>query len=191
MPSVSYRLWVTVRAARLAAVERAHTTIHGTGPGRREATRLLNHAYAVLLAAEFQGYCRELHTEAVTHFAATLPLTQRGMIAGLFTANRQLDRGNASPATLGSDFARFGMKWWPAVDHLEPDGPALRAEVEQLNAWRNAVAHNDFDPARLGGTIRLKLGMVRRWRATCRRLARVFDRVLADRLLVVTGTPPW
>src|SRR5215213_7373676 len=102
MPSVSYRHWVTVRAARLAAVERAHTTIHGTGPGRREATRLLNHAYAVLLAAEFQGYCRELHTEAVGHFTAALPPAQGDIVASLFTARRQLDRGNASPATLGS-----------------------------------------------------------------------------------------
>lgn len=192
MPSVAFRHWRTVRRATLDTVEAAHATIHGTGPGRREATRQLNHGYTVLLAAEFQGYCRELHTEAVTFFSDRLPLLQRDVVARALVLNRQLDRGNASPATLGSDYARLGINWWRAVDDdANPDGPALRRVLDELNNWRNAIAHNDFDPARLGGTIRLMLASVRGWRQACNRLAGIFDRILADHLQSQTGQRPW
>ncbi len=191
MPSVSYRHWRTVRRAALDSVQAAHTTIHGTGAGRREATRQINHGYAVLVAAEFQGYCRELHSEAVTLFTATLPVVQRNIVADEFTFNRQLDRGNATPGSLGSDFGRLGVEWWKAVDAVDASGPDLRRALEALNAWRNAIAHNDFVAGRLGGTIRLKLSMVRDWRRACNQLTRAFDRVLADHLHIYTGRRPW
>lgn len=191
MPSVSYRRWRTVRRAALDLVETAHTTVHGTGPGRREATRQLNHGYAVLLAAEFQGFCRELHTEAARVFVANLPAAQQNIVADSLTFNRQLDRGNANTGSIGSDFHRFGPNWWRLVDAVEPDGPSLRTYLETFNHWRNAIAHSDFDPLRLGGTIRLRLSMVRGWRQTCNRLARAFDQVLADHLATLTGLRPW
>jgi hypothetical protein len=191
MPSVSYRNWRTTRRAVLNAVEAAHATIHGTGIGRREATRQLNHGYTMLLAAEFQGFCRELHTEAIQHFVATLPATQQNIVSEEFTFNRQLDKGNATPASIGSDFGRLGLDWWPGVDHVAADGPILRRGLEELNVWRNAIAHNNFDPARLGNTMRLMLARVRTWRRICDRLATVFDQVWATHLERVTGTRPW
>ena len=191
MPSVAYRRWAVERAGRLDAVERAHTAIRATGPGRREAARQLNHAYTLLLAAEFQGFCRELHTEAVTALAAALPARMAVVVEAEFVWNRQLDRGNATPSALGSDFGRLGFDLWPAVDRVNPNGPRLRRRLDELNAWRNAVAHSDFDPARLGGTILLRLARVRHWRRACRRVARLVDRVVADELTPVTGTCPW
>ena len=164
MPSVSYRNWRTTRRAVLNAVEAAHATIHGTGIGRREATRQLNHGYTMLLAAEFQGFCRELHTEAIQHFVATLPATQQNIVSEEFTFNRQLDKGNATPASIGSDFGRLGLKWWAALDKLDPAAANLRRQLESLNNWRNAIAHNNFDPLVLGGTMRLRLAMVQEWR---------------------------
>ncbi len=190
MPSVSYRRWRTVRRTVLDLVEAAHTTIHGSGAGRREATRQINHGYAVLLAAEFQGYCRELHTEAVGHFVASLPVAQRNIVADSLIFNRQLDRGNANPGTLGSDFGRLGLKWWAAVD-LATNGPGLRRNMEEMNSWRNAIAHNDFDPVELSGTIRLVIAQVRQWRQACNRLAQVFDLVLSNHLASCTGLRPW
>jgi hypothetical protein len=191
VPSVSFQNWSTVRAAALDAVERAHTAIRRTGPGRREAVRQLNHAYAVLLAAEFQGFCRELHTEAVEAFVANLPPAQRTIIKSELTWNRQLDRGNATPATLGSDFGRLGLDWRDMIDSAVTTGPILRQRLEELNLWRNAVAHHDFNAARLGGTMPMRLTRIRRWRISCHRLAIVTDRVLADHLLRVTGSRPW
>jgi hypothetical protein len=164
---------------------------HDSRHRRREALRQISHGYAVLLAAEFQGYCRELHTEAVTFFATTIPAAQQAAVSQSLTLSRQLDRGNANPGSLGSDFGRLGLNWWAAVDLIDTAGPNLRRVLEELNAWRNAIAHNDFDPVRLGGTILLTLSMVRQWRRVCNRLAGVFDHVLADHLQSSLGSRPW
>ena len=67
MASTAYRRWSTVRARALDEMARAHVALGGTGPGRRYATQQVNQAYAVLLASQFQGFCRELHSECVTH----------------------------------------------------------------------------------------------------------------------------
>jgi hypothetical protein len=66
-----------------------------------------------------------------------------------------------------------------------------KRELEALNEWRNAIAHQDFDPARLGGTTALRLVQVRSWRAACRRLALAFDEVMRRRLEALTGTSPF
>jgi hypothetical protein len=66
-----------------------------------------------------------------------------------------------------------------------------RIALEHLNDWRNAIAHQDFDPARLGGATTLRLVQVRRWRGACRALARAFDEVMRRRLETLTGTSPW
>lgn len=104
---------------------------------------------------------------------------------------RQLDRGNASPSTLGADFGRFELSLWEEFDRLDPRGPDFRRLLEEMNAWRNAIAHSDFDPARLGGRMSLPIRRVRRWRATCHRVARRLDCLVADRLHQLTGVRPW
>jgi hypothetical protein len=67
MPSLSWQQWVTTRARDLDDIEAAHRSVGGTVRGRRFATEQINHAYAVLLASQFQSFCRDLHTECV-HF---------------------------------------------------------------------------------------------------------------------------
>jgi hypothetical protein len=145
----------------------------------------------VLLAAEFQGFCRELHDESVAVLKAAVPPSFQRMVGAEFSLFRQLDRGNANPNTLRADFNRFDLDLWPAVDALNPRGPLLRRLLEEMNAWRNAIAHSDFDPVRLGGTMSLPIRRVRRWRSACHRLARCLDRVLGDRLQQLTGVRPW
>jgi hypothetical protein len=61
MPSLAYREWITTRADALGEIEQAHAAVGGTGRGRRYATQQINQAYAVMLASQFQGYCRDLH----------------------------------------------------------------------------------------------------------------------------------
>ncbi len=188
--SYSFHRWATERAGRLDELEGAHAAVGGSGPGWRVATRQINHGYAVLLAAEFQGFCRDLHTEAAEGFAAGVPVSHRLIALKALVGGRQLDRGNATPTTIRADFDRFRFDVWSAVD-LVTDGRALRRRLDELNAWRNAVAHSDFDPARLGGTILLRLDRVRRWRANCHWLARVLDRVAAAELHRQVGARPW
>src|SRR5262249_19369869 len=52
--------------------------------GRRYATQQVNRAYAVLLASEFQGFCRDLYSECMDHVVATAPLTTRGVVRTQF-----------------------------------------------------------------------------------------------------------
>jgi len=101
MPSVSWREWSTTRTQQLNDIEAAHRSVGGIGRGRRYATEQLNHAYAVLLASQFQGFCRDLHSECVDELArAVAPATFQSILRAEFLFNRSLDRGNASPGTI-------------------------------------------------------------------------------------------
>jgi len=72
MPSTSHRQWRTVRASALDEIARAHAALRGTARGRRDRTQQVNQAYAMLLASQFQGFCRDLHTECVEHILGVL-----------------------------------------------------------------------------------------------------------------------
>jgi hypothetical protein len=72
MPSTSYTEWRTSRAKALDAITSGHAAVSGTGRGRRFNTQQFNQAYAVLLAAQFQGFCRDLHEECAIHILRTI-----------------------------------------------------------------------------------------------------------------------
>ena len=99
MPSLSYREWLSKRRKALDEIESAHTSVGGTGPGRRYATQQINQAYAVLVASQFQGFCRDLHTECVARLMAFInpSASVRHLLQAGFTRGRQLDSKNAQP----------------------------------------------------------------------------------------------
>src|SRR5579871_1232084 len=101
MPSVAWQYWSAGRAAALDEIEHAHRSVGGTGPGRRYLTQQINQAYAVLLSSQFQGFCRDLHTECVEYLvgpaaSAVLLATYRRNL--LFA--RKLDTGNPNPGNI-------------------------------------------------------------------------------------------
>lgn len=188
--SHSLEWWRTTRRAGLDQIEAAHASVGGTGPGRRYATLQVNHAYAVLLASQFQGFCRDLHSEAADVVASAVrpeelqPLVKQRLVAG-----RQLDGGNAQPASIGADFGRFfASKFWDEVERLNPRHEQRRVELGLLNTWRNAIAHQNFAAV---GAPDLRLAQVRSWRATCDILATAVDKALALRLRRLVGSMPW
>lgn len=193
MPSRAYQQWTSTRARALDEIALAHAAVGGTGRGRRYATQQINHAYGVLLASQFQGFCRDLHSESIDHIIAAIapPPALQPLVRVALTRDRQLDRHNAQPSSIGADFSRLVTKFWDEVDLHEPRSAARRALLESLNHWRNAIAHQDFDPVKLGGTTTLRLARVRRWRDTCQHLAQAFDEVLRRHLQVLTGASPW
>lgn len=73
---------------------------------------------------------------------------------------------------------------------------ARRRRLEQLNAWRNAIVHQNFvlkphHEALVKGTNSDHVSHVRLWRTACDELVEQFNRVLrADVTRVVAG-PPW
>jgi hypothetical protein len=190
--SAALQLWQTVRAAALDEIEAAHRLVGGRGPGRRYATQQINHAYAVLLASQFQGFCRDLHTESASALTASvLPARLRQYLREEFAFGRRLDRGNPNPANIGADFGRLGVESWTAVEAADARTGQRRQQLALLNEWRNAIAHQDFNPARLGGLTALALRHVRAWRGACSGLAVSFDTVMRAFLAATTGVEPW
>jgi hypothetical protein len=180
-----------VQAAALDEIEAAHAHIGGTERGRRYATQQVNRAYAVLLSSEFQGFCRNLHSECVDHNVATTPPTTQAVIRTQFLWGRQVSRGNPQAGAIGSDFGRFGLPFWDDVYALHARNRRRRELLDELMEWRNAIAHNDFDPATFGPDPVLHLEQVRAWRSALNGLGRAFDLVMYNRLNGMLGTAPW
>src|SRR6266542_4444540 len=180
MPSTAYRQWRTVRARALNDSARARDLAAGAAGGRRARNQQIIQSYTVLLASHFQGFCRDLHTECIDPIMRVLapPPTLELLLRLELTRGRQLDRGNAQPSSLGADFGRLGIRFWNALHAQDPASVAWQQDLELLNEWRNAIAHQDFTSPTLGGTINLRLVQVRQWRSSCSGLARTIDEVL-------------
>jgi hypothetical protein len=193
MPSSSYGIWATERTKTLDEIEAAHRAVGGTGRGRRYATQQLNQAYTVLLMSQFQGFCRDLHSESVDHLVASVqPVSIGSVLRGILTEKRSLDRGNANAGGLGSDFGRFGLSFWAEAGARDARVAKWQERLEDLNEWRNAIAHQNFAKlASRGLRPVVFLDEVRRWRRTCSGLALTFDRVLSAHLCSMVGTQPW
>jgi hypothetical protein len=174
-------------------IESAHRALRGPGAGVRTATQQVNQAYAVLLASQYQAFCRELHTECADYLVSRL--TDPGLRVVLrlnLLLNRKLDRGNPNPGNIGSDFNRLNVPFWSLVDAPRAQNPQRRRLLEELNEWRNAIAHHDFSPAMLrGGRPALSLAQVQGWRRACEVLARSFDEMMRTQIQALTGTAPW
>jgi len=145
-----------------------------------------------MLSGQFQGFCRDLHSERVNHLVSHVqPLSMRTMLTAEFHFGRKLDTGNPNPGNIGNDFNRFGFDFWSALFAYDPQLNAHQDELRLINEWRNAIAHQSFDPAKLGGSTALRHSQIKLWRKSCDVLAEAFDSVLANQLAVVTGSKPW
>ncbi len=190
MASVALHKWLTSSRDELDEIEEAHTAVGGSGRGRRYATLQLNHAYAMLVSSQFQRFCRDLHTEAVSALVqggAQGPF--QAIARAMLTQGRLLDRGNPNAGNLGADYGRLGMQFWNDVKahhHRNGDRKDLLGELTQ---WRNAIAHQDFSS--IGGGTSLHLSKVRSWRTACSGLAVSMDVVVADHVLRMVGQRPW
>ncbi len=154
----------------------------------------LKQAYVFLLSSQFQGYCRDLHTECVDYLVQSITPTQlRTACRNALTQDRKLDRGNPDHGNLGADFGRLVPTFWAEVDRVDPPnprGPTSKDSLDGLRACRNAVAHQDFSPSALALTT-LRLPAVRAWHRACERLAGTFDEVMRQHIQSVNGFPPW
>jgi len=195
VPSEALTIWRTESSEKLDELIAAHATVGGTRRGRRYATAQLNASLVVQIAAHFQLFCRDLHTEAAQILVSAAPAGYRAMLRVAFTNRRGLDRGNASAETISADFARFDLDIWSAAKAASSLTPTRRMRLEQLNTWRNAIAHQDFlftteQQALLSGTS-LTLPWARRWRGICIGLAQTFDFVVGTHVEGITGKRTW
>ena len=192
MPSVALTTWESSRSNSLDEIEHAHLMVGGSGPGRRYATQQINQAYAVLLSSHFQGFCRGLHSESADHLAgAVSPAILQSVIYPEFVFARKLDFGNPNPGNIGSDFGRLGISLWTELQAADSRTQQRRRSLKELNRWRNAIAHQEFDPGILGKQINLRIEQVRVWRTVCSGLAISLDEVMRAHVAKLIGRQPW
>jgi hypothetical protein len=192
MASRAYSAWFPGAQRAWDEIESAHAAVGGKGRGRRYATQQINQAYAVSVSAQFQSFCRGLHSDAADVVAdAVQPRAAGEILRARIIEGRKLDTGNANPANLGSDFGRLGIEFWQAAIIIDPRNVSRKHQLEQLNVWRNAIAHQYFDPAKLRGITHLHLEHVRRWRRNCEALALSFDETIRRHLQGLLGASPW
>lgn len=147
MSSEALSSWEGPRQSNLDELVAVHHQVAGTGPGRKWTTRQLNGSLLFRLASEFQGFARDLHDEAADVFAEWAAPDNgavRNVVHGRMTESRQLDRGNAQPGSLGSDFGRLGLELWPALNRRNSRTPIHQATSAKLNDLRNAIAHDQI-----------------------------------------------
>jgi hypothetical protein len=191
MSSNSLKRWNSERVDALDEIENAHVMVGGTERGRRYTTQQINYSYAALLSSHFQGFCRDLHSECIDHIVAIVPTQLQGFLRAEFIWNRSLGRGNPHPGAIGSDFNRLGMDFWTEVCALDARNDRRRGQLQELVDWRNAIAHQDFDPVAPDGAPTLHLAKVRAWRRVVNALAHQFDEVMYNYLHALSGDPPW
>jgi len=155
---------------KLDELEVAHQMMGGRLGGRGALTQSINDAYLVLLAGTFQQFCRDLHSEASAALVSAVPSSLGKVLGFSLTSNRRLDRGNAQPASIQQDFELLGVvDLWAALTRLDARNINCKHRLEQLNVWRNAIAHQDFNLSaenlqRVLGTSRT-LVWARMWRS--------------------------
>lgn len=199
MPSKPLMAWRQLSRSRLDEFENAHGAVSSgrKNRGRRYFTEQLNHAYLVAVAAHFQKYCRDLHTEATNHLANAIAnrAVQQAFLS-VMIQGRKLDVGNANSANITGDFKRLGLG--RIFDELEQRNGLNRRRkrrLDQLVTWRNAIGHQDFlfTPQALAELQDTKptLVWVRRWRSALDQLAGELDEVVAAHVGRVVGAHPW
>jgi hypothetical protein len=196
MPSRALSRWAREARAELDALEAAHARVRPMRRIGRALARPIAHAYLVAVAAQFQRFCRDLHSEASQRLAdAVEPRAFRATVLRLLTEGRRLDQGNAGAGTLAADFDRLGLALLAELE-ATASGRRLVRDLERLNVWRNAIVHQDFalKPGReklVRGTAPEALRYVRRWRDGCDALARDLDGLVRGHVSRVVGGEPW
>src|SRR5205807_2318102 len=162
--------WKSDRATHLDRLLAAHKHVRVTNSGRRWVTDELNHSLILRLAAEFQGFARDLHDDASHAVVKTLAPGNTALQTSLlspYLSGRRLDRGNADPGALDHDFGLFGLELWRELDRRYPRrSPKWRGHLRLLNTARNGLAHDDEQRIRqvLARGWLLTLPFIHRWR---------------------------
>ncbi|MFF6949738.1 hypothetical protein ACFZAD_13925 [Streptomyces iakyrus] len=185
MASLAYGRWQTERRNRLDDIVRIGVTAGSAGERVRWSR-------VVLLAAEFQGFARDLHDEAGVIFAkeaANGNSELESVLRARLTVGRQLARGNATPRNLGSDFLMLGVSIWDELRLRGEDAAGLDGVLNSLNAARNAVAHSNT--VAIDG-MKISENKVTHWHRSVDMLAERMEDVVMDHLADMFGlSDPW
>lgn len=195
MPSSAKREWDTFGSSRLDELQQLHVDARGTGRRRRWGTEQLNRSLFLVLVAQFQTYCRDLHDEAVAVHVAQANPGQAAVLQKLMTQGRRLDTGNPRSDALENDFGRLGFELLPA---LRTARGGMHRQLFRLNVlidFRNLVSHGNETSLQTfvaSNDIQPTLTSYKRYRRTVNTLVGTMDRVVAAQLASGLRVPrPW
>lgn len=195
MSSDALATWTSTAQDNLDQLERIHRAATGERRGRRWGTTQLNRSLLVALVGQFQGYCRDLHDEAVKVHVNHAKPGQGPVLQILLTQNRKLNSGNPRKGALGADFGRLGFTFIDAVKATDADAGNQLDSLEELIDYRNAVVHNnesEISSLEAAGDIKATLGVYRKRRKTLGRLAATVDLTVSKELKALLSiAPPW
>lgn len=182
MPSNSLLRWQTARVPRLDALE---GQVAAAAPSVLTDENL--RALVAMLCAHFQGFCRDLYSEATEAVVRALPPAFGYVTRTQFMAQIGLGTGNPTLQTLVRDFDRFDIGLRTALDADPANGLRLN-HLALLNQWRNFVVHHGLTPP--PGPA-LTFPTAQSWLASCDGLASELDRIVYHHLQGLLGAAPW
>jgi hypothetical protein len=186
MPSASVLRWRNDRMLRLSEVDAQCSTTLALAPPQPNLIEENLRGYVLLLSAHFQGFCRDLYTEAAQAIVSKVRTRLQMVVQEQFSAHLKIDHGNPNLQNLKTDFERFGFTLDFA--RVDPSNPARLASLATLNAWRNVAAHQGRPTTAAGP---LSLLLVRAWRTACDGLASSLDGIMYNELRKILRRKPW
>jgi hypothetical protein len=185
MPYTSLIQWQTNRMPRLQQVELQCAAVLAAPAPNPDLLDENLRGYVLLLSAHFQGYCRDLHTEAAQVIASKLRTSLQALIQSQFKTHRRLDQGNPTVENLKADFDRFGHSLNLSAD---PANVPRLADLAAMNKWRNIAAHQGTP---LPASIPFHLPALQSWRNSCDGLAISLDGIVYNILRANLRRKPW
>lgn len=186
MPSIAVQQWQNDRVARLNEVEAHCTLVAALIPPKPAFLDETLRGFVLHLSAHFQGFCRDLYTEASQVCIALMPPGLHATAQLQFLGHLAMETGNPSHVNLKRDFGRFGFAL-----SLHATNAAEVTALGHLNAWRNKAAHQGTRPLPSGVPGAISLATVQGWKSSCDRLASALDGIMQIELQRITGSPPW
>lgn len=187
MPSAALAQWQTDRLPRLQEIDGQCAAAVALVPPNPLLSDESLRGYVVLLSAHFQGFCRDLYTNAAQLIVNRTRPSLQAVVQSQFLAHLALEHGNPNLHNLGKDFDRFGFDLRPVL-HANPPNALRLQRLALLNAWRNVAAHQGRPLPHTGP---LTLASVREWRTACDELATELDGVLYNHMRRILRRKPW
>ncbi len=178
--------WNTTRQGRLSKLEAQCVWAAGLVPPDPDMVAEHLRAYVTLLSAHFQGFCRDLYTEASLKVVARIKrVGLRLIVQAQFAAGLKLGKVNPTLDALTEDFSRFGITSLRVAVGTAPPADAHKGRLKAMNECRNKCAHGE--PV----IPELLLTNIQDWRASCGWLASRLNAVVYDKLRSAFRAAPW
>lgn len=185
-PSQALHEWNTTRKGRLTKLDAQCVWATGLIPPDPELVDEHLRAYVTLLSAHFQGFCRDLYTEASQKVVSRIKQAGlRPIIQAQFATELRMEKGNPTLDALAVDFSRFGIADLRTAIGTAPSADTHKGKLKAMNGCRNKCAHGE--PV----IPELLLANIQDWRTTCDWFATQLNMFVYDMLRKAFRGSPW